>query len=123
MKILVTGGTGVIGAAAIPELLRAGHTVRLLSRHADEDAPAFPDGVETFPADIGEPLELAGAAAARREQMMLGMVVAGVGKDADANADIGAGACADSWRAAENAQIPGEGERSTLRLRLAQLQL
>jgi uncharacterized protein YbjT (DUF2867 family) len=58
MKILVTGGTGVIGIAAIPELLRAGHTVRLLSRHAEDDTPAFPEGVEPFPADINEPLQL-----------------------------------------------------------------
>jgi uncharacterized protein YbjT (DUF2867 family) len=62
MKILVTGGTGVVGAAAIPELLRAGHTVRLLSRHAEHDTPAFPAGVEPFPADMNEPLQLVGAA-------------------------------------------------------------
>jgi NADH dehydrogenase len=62
MKILVTGGTGVIGAAAIPELLRAGHSVRLLSRHAEEDTPSFPQGVEPFPADINNPRQLAGAA-------------------------------------------------------------
>ena len=62
MKILVTGGTGVVGAAAIPALLRAGHTVRLLSRHAGGDAPAFPEGVEPFPADIGERSQLTGAA-------------------------------------------------------------
>src|SRR5690606_23993107 len=62
MKILVTGGTGVVGAAAIPELLRAGHTVRLLSRHADDDTPAFPEGVEPFRADVNEPLQLVGAA-------------------------------------------------------------
>jgi NADH dehydrogenase len=62
MKILVTGGTGVVGTAAVPELLRAGHTVRLLSRHADEDTPAFPDGVEPFPAQIEMPGQLEGAA-------------------------------------------------------------
>ena len=34
MTILVTGGTGVIGAAAVPELLRAGHTV-LIAAHGN----------------------------------------------------------------------------------------
>ena len=58
MKILVTGGTGVIGVAAVPELLRAGHAVRLLSRHADEDTPAFPDGVEPFTARVDDPERL-----------------------------------------------------------------
>lgn len=53
MKILVTGGTGVIGAAALPALLRAGHELRLLSRHANRDARAFPAEVEPFVADIG----------------------------------------------------------------------
>jgi uncharacterized protein YbjT (DUF2867 family) len=61
MKILVTGGSGVIGAGAIPALLQAGHEVRLLARHADRDARAFPDGVEPFVADICQGAELARA--------------------------------------------------------------
>ncbi len=55
MNVLVTGGTGVVGTAAIPALIRAGHTVRLLSRHADRDARSFPAGVEPFEADVGRP--------------------------------------------------------------------
>lgn len=54
MKILVTGGTGVVGAGAIPALLGAGHEVRLLSRHAEGEVEAFPEGVEAFAADIGD---------------------------------------------------------------------
>jgi NADH dehydrogenase len=61
MKILVTGGTGVVGAAAIPALLAAGHEIRLLSRHADRDVANFPSGVEPFQADISDPAQLAGA--------------------------------------------------------------
>jgi nucleoside-diphosphate-sugar epimerase len=38
MKVLVTGGTGVVGTAAVRALLAAGHSVRLLSRHATRDA-------------------------------------------------------------------------------------
>ncbi|HEX7860444.1 MAG TPA: complex I NDUFA9 subunit family protein [Verrucomicrobiae bacterium] len=62
MKILVTGGTGVIGAGAIPALLKAGHEVRLLSRGADRDARDYPERVEPFAADITDPASLAGAA-------------------------------------------------------------
>jgi hypothetical protein len=34
MRVLLTGGTGVIGTGVIPELLAAGYQVRLLSRAA-----------------------------------------------------------------------------------------
>lgn len=53
MKILVTGGTGVVGTAAIPALLDAGHEIHLLSRHAEHDAAEFPAGVQAFPVDLG----------------------------------------------------------------------
>ena len=62
MKILVTGGTGVIGAGAIPALLKAGHEIRLLSRGADRDAREYPERVEAFPADISDSASLTGAA-------------------------------------------------------------
>ncbi len=62
MKILVTGGTGVIGNGAIPALLRAGHGVRLLTRHASKDVRGFPEGVEAFEADLGNAEELVSAA-------------------------------------------------------------
>lgn len=61
MKILVTGGTGVIGRGLIPELLERGHSVRLLSRHADADAKSYA-GVEPHNGDIAEALTLDGAA-------------------------------------------------------------
>ncbi|HEX6069346.1 MAG TPA: DUF2867 domain-containing protein [Longimicrobiaceae bacterium] len=35
MKVLVTGATGYIGGRLVPELLRAGHQVKVLVRHAD----------------------------------------------------------------------------------------
>ena len=61
MRILVTGGTGVIGEGVIGELLQRGHGVRLLSRHADDDSKQW-SGVEPFPGNVTEPESLRGAA-------------------------------------------------------------
>ena len=60
MRILVTGGTGVIGAGVIAELLRRGHSVRLLSRHAEHDAKQW-ERVEPFAGDVVDPRTLRGA--------------------------------------------------------------
>ena len=62
MKILVTGGTGVIGEGAIPELLARGHSVRLLSRHAKDDATQW-SGVEAFNGNVADAASISGAAA------------------------------------------------------------
>jgi uncharacterized protein YbjT (DUF2867 family) len=61
MKILVTGGTGVIGEGVIPELIARGHSVRLLSRHAEEDAKQW-TGVEPFQGNVADAASLHGAA-------------------------------------------------------------
>lgn len=61
MKVLVTGGTGVIGAGLVPALIREGHIVCLLSRGAEEDARQWPAGVEALKADVTDPDSLAGA--------------------------------------------------------------
>ena len=60
MKVLVTGGGGVIGAGLIPELLARGHQVRLLSRNADEHAKQW-RGVEPVPGDVRDAATLRGA--------------------------------------------------------------
>lgn len=62
MKVLVTGGTGVIGEAAVRALLRRGHTVRVLSRHAGRDQTWWPDGVEGWAGDVSEEKSIHGAA-------------------------------------------------------------
>jgi uncharacterized protein YbjT (DUF2867 family) len=61
MKVLVTGGTGVIGEGVIPELIARGHSVRLLSRHAKDDARQWP-GVEPFEGNVADASSLRGAA-------------------------------------------------------------
>ena len=62
MKVLVTGGTGVIGQAVVPELVEQGHSVRVLSRNAGEDALQWPSGVECWPASISDQSDLRGCA-------------------------------------------------------------
>jgi nucleoside-diphosphate-sugar epimerase len=62
MKVLVTGGTGVIGAATVRALLAAAHQVRLFSRHAKEDAAPWRGEIETREGSIGSPLDVAGIA-------------------------------------------------------------
>ncbi|MBV9774762.1 MAG: DUF1990 family protein [Gemmatimonadetes bacterium] len=62
MKVLVTGGTGVVGKSAVDHLLERGHTVRLLSRHAEEDSRQWASGVEPYPGDVGNPEGLRGSA-------------------------------------------------------------
>jgi NADH dehydrogenase len=62
MRVLVTGGSGVIGAGLIPRLLEAGHQIRLLTREAADAAREWPAGVEACPADVTSPEQLVGVA-------------------------------------------------------------
>lgn len=61
MKVLVTGGSGVIGRQAVAALLEKGHEVRMLSRHADRDAGHWDERVEPWEGDVATPDSLAGA--------------------------------------------------------------
>jgi NADH dehydrogenase len=62
MRVLVTGGTGVVGEAAVTALIANGHDVRLLSRNADKDVEQFPEGVEAVSGDIADAARLQGVA-------------------------------------------------------------
>lgn len=61
-SVLVTGGTGVVGEAAVTELAGRGHSVRLLSRNAREDAAQWESAVEPWPASVSEPDKVRGSA-------------------------------------------------------------
>jgi len=54
VKVLVTGGTGVIGRGLIPALLKSGHDVTLLSRHASRECAEWPAPIRGLDADIAE---------------------------------------------------------------------
>ena len=62
MKVLVTGGTGVVGRATVTALIDRGHTVRLLSRNARRDAVQWGSGVESWTGDVAKDDRLAGVA-------------------------------------------------------------
>jgi nucleoside-diphosphate-sugar epimerase len=62
MRILVTGGTGVIGKPTVDRLVRRGHSVRLLSRDADRDAALWPERVEPRAGSVTDADTLRGAA-------------------------------------------------------------
>jgi uncharacterized protein YbjT (DUF2867 family) len=63
MHILVTGGTGVVGKPTIDALLRKGHSVRLLTRHASRDARLWHSGVEPLTGSVADDAQVRGAAA------------------------------------------------------------
>jgi nucleoside-diphosphate-sugar epimerase len=58
--VLVTGGTGFIGAALVPRLLESGYAPRLLVRATPAIAPP---GVEIVGGDVADPRQLIAAAA------------------------------------------------------------
>lgn len=62
MKVLVTGGTGVIGAATVAGLLEQGHWIRVLSRNAYANSDRRSDRLESWPASIADPAALRGCA-------------------------------------------------------------
>lgn len=62
MKVLVTGGTGVVGTGTVTELLARGHEVVLLARHARDDARQWPSGVTPRAGDVADAASIRGAA-------------------------------------------------------------
>jgi NADH dehydrogenase len=62
MKVLVTGGTGVVGEGAIAALLQRGHEIRILSRYGDRGVSRWPRGVEARAGDVASAAEINGSA-------------------------------------------------------------
>ncbi len=62
MRIMVTGGTGVVGTSTVTELLARGHEVNLVSRHANSDARQWPVGVTPCEGDVCDPTSIRGFA-------------------------------------------------------------
>jgi nucleoside-diphosphate-sugar epimerase len=64
MRVFVTGASGHIGSAVIPELIQGGHEVVGLARSDDAAAAVKAMGAEVHRGDLGEPAGLRDAAAA-----------------------------------------------------------
>ena len=62
MRVLVTGGTGVVGESTVRALHARGHTVRVLSRHAGRDERWWPAGVEGWAGDVADEASIRGSA-------------------------------------------------------------
>lgn len=62
MRILVTGGTGVVGRSTVTALLQRGHVITLLSRHAERDARQWPHGVHPVVGNVADASAVEGAA-------------------------------------------------------------
>ena len=63
MKVLVTGGTGVIGDSVVRALNARGHDVRVLTRNAGRDQRWWPSGVDGWAGDVADERTIRGSAA------------------------------------------------------------
>jgi uncharacterized protein YbjT (DUF2867 family) len=61
MRVLVTGGTGVVGTSVVRSLVAHGHEVRLCSRNAQRDVERWPRGVEACPGSVDDAGSLHGS--------------------------------------------------------------
>jgi NADH dehydrogenase len=62
MKVLVTGGTGVVGESTVRALHKRGHTVRVLSRHAGRGEKWWPEGIDGWAGDVADDKSVRGSA-------------------------------------------------------------
>lgn len=62
MRVLVTGGTGVVGRAAIDHLLGRGHEIRLFCRNAGQSGRQWAGPVQVHPGSVTKPGDVHGAA-------------------------------------------------------------
>jgi NADH dehydrogenase len=103
MRILVTGGSGVVGVGTVTELLRRGHTVVLLSRHATEDARQWPAGLVARVGDVAVAATVRGVADGC--DVVLHMVGVVEESDAATFADVNVGGTANMLAEAERARV------------------
>jgi NADH dehydrogenase len=84
MRVLITGGTGVVGASAVRAIADRGHSVRVLSRHVATDPGWIDDHVERWPGDVTQAESLRGGA----DDCAVVLHMVGVVDDASPAADV-----------------------------------
>lgn len=62
MRVLVTGGTGLVGEGVVRALHGSGHAVRVVARHAGRDEVWWPNTVEGWAGDVTDADSIRGAA-------------------------------------------------------------
>jgi NADH dehydrogenase len=103
MRILVTGGTGVVGTGTVTELLARGHEVVLVSRHATADARQWVSGVAPRDGDVARAESIRGAAAGCDVVLHMAGIV---GETDDATfADVNVGGTKNMIAEAERATV------------------
>lgn len=89
MRVLVTGGTGVVGVSTVTALVQRGHVVNLFSRHAPRDAQRWAHGVHPFPGNVANAAALEGAAQGCDAVLHLTGIVDESGNDTYARVNVG----------------------------------
>lgn len=89
MRVLVTGGTGVVGAATVTALVQRGHVVNLFSRHATRDAARWTHGVHPITGNVANAATLQGAAEECGAVLHLTGIVDESGTDTFARVNVG----------------------------------
>jgi uncharacterized protein YbjT (DUF2867 family) len=89
MRVLVTGGTGVVGTSTVTALVQRGHVVSLFSRHAARDAKRWPHGVHPITGNVANAATLQGAANGCDAVLHLTGIVEETGNDTYARVNVG----------------------------------
>lgn len=89
MRVLVTGGTGVVGVSTVTALVQRGHVVNLLSRHATRDAQRWTHGVRGITGNVANAATLQGVANECEAVLHLSGIVDESGNDTYARVNVG----------------------------------